>query len=59
MTHMIKKIKPVKQPKKFIYECNCGTHELSSILHKKIQAGQRRFCANCREKINLKVNHGE
>ncbi len=39
---------PQKKLKRFEYICDCGSHQLSSIRHNRIQRGQSRYaCPKC------------
>jgi SprT protein len=35
----------------FEYKCGCNTHQMSSLLHKRMKAGQNRICGTCRQKL--------
>ena len=34
-------------PRPFVYKCNCQSHKLTSIIHRRITAGQKRRCKRC------------
>lgn len=39
---------PIRQQKRFDYQCDCTTHKLSSIRHNRIQKGKSRYhCRSC------------
>jgi SprT protein len=40
-----------KMARNFIYSCNCREHRLTSILHKRVMAGQHRICSSCRSRL--------
>ena len=35
------------------YECNCSTHMITKLLHKRILAGQNRVCNKCKTKLRF------
>lgn len=37
--------------KTYTYICNCQKFHLSALVHKRIQAGQRRHCSKCKKNI--------
>lgn len=37
--------------KRFTYICSCQKFHLSSIIHKRMQAGQRRHCLKCKKNL--------
>ncbi|MCW8891141.1 MAG: SprT-like domain-containing protein [Sedimenticola sp.] len=37
--------------KRFSYQCDCRTHELSSIRHNRVLQGQRYHCVNCKQPL--------
>lgn len=39
------------RPRPFVYKCACSEHQLTSILHSRIQNGRWRRCKRCRQKI--------
>ena len=40
---------PVKQQRRFDYQCDCTTHKLSTVRHNRIQMGRARYhCRYCR-----------
>jgi SprT protein len=42
-------VKPARVHKRpYIYACNCREFNITPLLHRKMQNGQRRYCRNCR-----------
>ena len=43
---------PVRQQKRYSYQCNCMTHRISSARHNKILRGKAQYyCRNCKSPI--------
>lgn len=40
-------VTPARQVRRHSYHCGCRSHELSSIRHRRVQAGQQYLCKNC------------
>ncbi len=40
-----------RTPSRYTYHCTCREHELSSIRHKRILAGQAYYCRACKEEL--------
>jgi len=40
--------------KYFDYECDCQTHNVSSIIHNRMLKGQKRFCKKCKSNLRRK-----
>ena len=40
-------VKPARQLRRHAYHCGCRAHELSSIRHRRVLAGQRYVCKHC------------
>ena len=44
---------PVKQQRRFVYVCNCMTHQLTTVRHNKITTGKAHyFCQKCDGQLN-------
>jgi SprT protein len=44
---------PVRRQRRFVYQCACTTHSLSTVRHKRIQGGRARYsCRRCRTLLN-------
>lgn len=41
-----------RKSKRYNYRCGCRVHAVSSILHKRMQRGQRRYCRLCKQMID-------
>lgn len=54
---------PVKKvrhhPRNHGYNCACRTHYVTNLIHKRIQAGQVRYCRNCDTEITKLSYVGE
>ncbi|MCW8944600.1 MAG: hypothetical protein OQL27_07480, partial [Sedimenticola sp.] len=37
--------------KRFSYQCECRTHELTSIRHNRVLKGLRYHCVNCKQPL--------
>ena len=37
----------------FTHKCNCGEHEVSPLIHKRILAGQSRICMKCKGELKI------
>jgi SprT protein len=39
---------PVRRQRRFVYQCACTTHSISTVRHKRIQGGRARYsCRRC------------
>ena len=46
---------PVRSQQRFIYQCACSTHALSSVRHRRVQSGSARYsCRRCRTALSYK-----
>ena len=44
---------PLRQVKRYVYRCDCSTHNLSSIRHNRVlHGGAIYYCRNCSKQIN-------
>lgn len=40
-------VTPTRRIKRFAYRCDCQLHQLTSIRHRRVLAGQRYLCRHC------------
>jgi len=45
-----------RQYKRFLYYCDCQTHQLTSIRHNRVLAGQKYICKKCHRPLALQDN---
>lgn len=51
---------PTRQYQRFDYQCQCRTHQLTTVRHKWIQSNSRRYyCKFCKEPLSLKNSERE
>lgn len=41
------------RPRPYVYACKCKEHRLTSIIHRRIVAGQTRSCLHCHTRVEL------
>jgi len=47
---------PVKQQRRFAYNCDCMTHQLTTVRHNKISRGKAQyFCKKCGDRLNRQL----
>ena len=44
-------VEQIRKTRKFRYVCNCMKHTVGHAVHKKMQAGQKRICLKCRQRV--------
>jgi SprT protein len=45
---------PMRRQRRHAYSCSCGTHQVSSVRHNRIQNGSARyFCRTCRDELQV------
>jgi len=42
------KVESTRKQRKWEYECGCSKHRISTVLHNRMQNGQRRLCNSCK-----------
>ncbi len=41
-----------RQYRRFLYQCSCRSHQLSSIRHNRVISGQRYVCKQCKQQLS-------
>jgi len=50
--HNLKTV-PARNVVYYIYKCSCKEHNVSAVIHKKMQKGQKRSCIRCKGSLYL------
>lgn len=41
-----------RQYRRFLYQCSCRSHQLTSIRHNRVMSGQRYICRQCNQPLS-------
>lgn len=45
-----------RQYRRFTYQCNCRSHQLTSIRHNRVLSGYRYVCKTCKQQLSYQGN---